>query len=200
MSISLKQIITLVGQLDDSPGDETPRERFRNFLKENITEVGQIRDYVEECLRNSGNQYNRALQDLVNYTGHFLAFEVIFGRYHGVQNQIGFDGHWKSSTGFHIVVEVKTTEVYAIKSATLVGYVDALISDKKIPSWDHALGLYVVGRTDPELKQLENAIIAEKRTKVGPYKSCFRSLPTTRSGLQIKSIGARQGYTFLNVK
>ena len=164
MSISLTQILALVGQLDDTPGDETPRERFRRFLIENVRDVGQIRDYIEECLRNSGDQYNRALQDLINHLGRFLGFEVIFGRYHGVPGQIGFDGHWVSPTKFHIVVESKTTDVYAIKTATLVGYVDQLISEKKIPNWDKALGLYVVGRPDAELRQLENAILAEKRT------------------------------------
>jgi hypothetical protein len=164
MSITLKQILDLVGKLDDSPGDETPRERFRRFLKENVKEVGQVRDYVEECIRTSGDQYNRALQDLVNYIGHFLGFEVIFGRYQGVSGQIGFDGHWKSPTGFHIVVEVKTTEVYAIKTSTLINYVNELISEKEIPDWDSALGLYVIGRPDPKIRQLENSIFAEKRT------------------------------------
>lgn len=164
MSITLKQILDLVGKLDDSPGDDTPRERFRRFLKENVKEVGQVRDYVEECIRTSGNQYNRALQDLVNYIGHFLGFEVTFGRYQGVPGQIGFDGHWKSPTGFHIVVEVKTTEVYAIKTSALINYVNELISEKKIPDWDNALGLYVVGRPEPEIRQLENSILAEKRT------------------------------------
>jgi hypothetical protein len=164
MSISLDEILGLVGPLDDSPGDETARERFRRFLRNNVKEVGQIRDYVEGCLRNSGDQYNRALQDLVNYVGEFLGFQVTFGRYRGVQGQVGFDGHWKSPTGFHAVVEVKTTETYAIKAATLVGYVDELISEKKIPDWDSAIGLYVVGRPDPEVHQVENAILAEKRT------------------------------------
>jgi hypothetical protein len=164
MSISLNQILALVGKLDDSPGQDTPRERFRRFLKENVNEVGQVRDYIEECLRVSGDQYNRALQDLVNFLGYFLEFEVTFGRYHGVQGQIGFDGHWKSPTGFHIVVEVKTTEAYAIKTSPLVGYVDELISEKKVPNWDNALGLYVIGRPDPEIRQIENAILAEKRT------------------------------------
>lgn len=164
MSITLNQILALVGKLDDSPGGETPRERFRRFLKENVNEVGQVRDYIEECLRMSGDQYNRALQDLVNYLGHFLEFEVTFGRYHGVQGQIGFDGHWKSPTGFHIIVEVKTTETYAIKTSILVGYIDELISEKGIPSWDKTLGLYVIGRPDPEIRQIENAIWAEKRT------------------------------------
>jgi len=164
MSITLNQILNLVGKLDDAPGDDTSRERFRRFLKDNVKEVGQVRDFVEECLRNSGVQYNRALQDLVNYLGHFLGFDVTFGRYQGVPGEVGFDGHWKSPTGFHVVVEVKTTEVYAIKAATLVGYVDELISEKRISSWDDALGLYVIGRADPEIRQLENAILAEKRT------------------------------------
>lgn len=164
MSMTLSQILSLVGKLDDSPGEDTARERFRRYLKENITEVGQIRDYVEECLRNTGDQYNRSLQDLVNHIGHFLGFEVIFGRYHGVQGQIGFDGHWRSPNGFHIVAEVKTSEVYAIKTATLTDYVNRLISDKEIPNWDKAMGLYIVGRFDPEIRTLENAVIAEKKT------------------------------------
>jgi len=163
-AISLRKILNLVGKLDDSPGIETPRERFRAFLKENVQEVGQIRDYIEECLRLSGDQYNRALQDLVNHLGSLLGFEVQFGRYHGVKGEIGFDGHWKSPTGSRIVVEVKTTEAYAIKTSTLVGYIDELISEKRIPAWDKALGLYVVGRPDPKINQLENAIKAEKRT------------------------------------
>ncbi len=163
-ALALGQILDLVGKLDDSPGEDQPRERFRRFLRENVREVGMLRDYVEECLRTSGPQYNRALQDLVNHLGTFLGFEVTFGRYQGVPGQAGHDGLWVSPTGHHIVVEVKTTEAYAIKTATLVGYVDALISEGKIPNWDHALGLYVVGRPDPEVRQLENAIIAEKRT------------------------------------
>lgn len=160
MGITLKQILDLVGKLDDTPGDETPRERFRAFLKTNVQEVGQLQDYVQECLTNSGDQYSRALQDLVNHLGHFLGFEVTFGRYKGTQDEIGFDGHWQSPTGFHVVVEVKTTEVYPIKVTKLIGYVDHLIEQGKIPDWNHTLGLYVVGRPDPEIKQLENNIIA----------------------------------------
>jgi hypothetical protein len=164
-AISLQQILNLVGKLDDAPGIETPRERFRAFLKNNVQEIGQIRDYIEECLRLTGDQYNRALQDLVNHLGILLGFDVKFGRYHGVRGAIGFDGHWKSPSGAHIVVEVKTTEAYTIKTSTLVGYVDELISEKEVPNWDNALGLYVVGKPDPEISQLENAIVAEKRMK-----------------------------------
>ena len=122
-----------MGKLDDTLGDDNPRERFRLYLKENANEVGQIRDYIGESLRNTGSQYNRAFQDLINYLGHFLGFEVRFGRYQGVQGQIGFDGLWKSPSEFYIVVEVKTTEAYAIKTATLMNYIDEAISEKIIP-------------------------------------------------------------------
>ncbi|MDD3492002.1 MAG: EVE domain-containing protein [Candidatus Thermoplasmatota archaeon] len=163
MTISLRQVLELVGTLDDTPGKDSARERFRVFLQEHVTEAGQVRDYVEECLRLKGTQFNRALQDLVNHVGRLLGFEVTFGRYQGVPGEIGFDGHWKSDRGFHIVIETKTTDAYSIKASTLTGYVDALISDKKIPDWDHAMGLYVVGRPDIGFEQLENTIIAERR-------------------------------------
>ena len=165
MNITLNQVLDLVGKLDDSPGEDTPRERFRRFLRENIKDVSSLRDYVEECLRNTGEQYNYALQDLVNHIGTFLGFEVVFGRYRGVPGEIGFDGHWKSPTGFHIVVEVKKSEVYSTRTSVLVNYIDRLISERRIPDWDHALGLYVIGRPDPSIKQLENSIIAERRER-----------------------------------
>jgi len=164
MDMRLNEILDFIGKLDDSPGSDTPRERFRILLKNKLTELGQVRDYVQQCLRGSGDQYSRALQDLVNHIGELLGFEVEFGRYYGVQGQIGFDGYWNSKSGYHIVVEVKTTDVYAVKTATLVGYVDALISNRRIPDWGNALGLYVIGRPDPGMRQLENAIIAEKNS------------------------------------
>ena len=103
--------------------------------------------------------------DLFNAATRALRFQTVtFGRYQGVAGRVGFDGHWQSPAGFHLIVEVKTSETYAIKTATLTGYVDTLISGRQIPDWDHALGLYVVGRPDPELRQLENAITAERRT------------------------------------
>ncbi len=163
MSITLQQILALTGKLDDTPGLETPRERFRRFIHDNVTNVGEVRDYIEECLRTSGDQYSRALQDLVNHVRHFWGFTVTFGRYQGVRGQVGFDGHWQSPSGFDLVIEVKTSETYAIRTATLTNYVDTLISGRQIPDWDHALGLYVVGRPDPDIHQLENAITAERR-------------------------------------
>jgi hypothetical protein len=46
----------------------------------------------------------------------------------------------------------------------LVGYVDELISEGIISAWDSALGLYVIGRPDPDIRQLHDSIVAQKRT------------------------------------
>lgn len=163
--LSLDDVLDLVGTLDDSEGEDTARERFRRHLKDRVTGAGQVRDYVEECLRNSGDQYNRALQDLVNHVGRLLEFEVEFGRYRGVRgDEIGFDGHWVASDDYHLVVETKTTQEFAIRTDTLLSYINGLISQERIPSEEDALGLYVLGRPDNTIRQLENSILAENRT------------------------------------
>lgn len=163
MQATLKETLELIGKLDDSTGDNSPRIRFHNYLKSYITEVGQLRDYIEESIRETDNQYNKAFQDLVNHLGTFLGFEVVFGRYSGVKNEIGFDGHWISPEGFHLVVEVKSSETYPIKTATLLEYMNQLISEKEIPSDIDVIGVYVIGKPNPEVQQLKNAIIAENR-------------------------------------
>jgi len=163
MDMTLAEILDrFIGKLDDSPGSDTPRERFRALLTGKLTQAGQVRDHVQQSLRGSGDQYNRALQDLVNHLGRLLGFEVEFGRYHGVAGQIGFDGHWTSKSGFHIVVEVKTTEAYSVKTSTLLNYIDGLVDARHIPDREHALGLYVMGRADPGTGHLEKVITAEK--------------------------------------
>ena len=57
-----------------------------------------------------------------------MEFEVEFGRYQGVQGQIGNDGLWKSTSDFSVVIEVKTTEVYAVKTirSQVISYVETL--------------------------------------------------------------------------
>lgn len=161
MISNLKELLDIIGRLDDAPDEDTPRERFRRLLKEKVVKVGQLRDYFEECMSRKGDQYNRGFQDLVNRCGEFLGFEVAYGRYNGSPNYIGFDGLWKSPTGMRLVVEVKTSEVYPTLLPTLVGYIDRLISEKEIEERKNALGLYVIGRPDPRYKQISHAISAE---------------------------------------
>ena len=161
--LALPDLLDLVGKLDDAPGEDTPARRFRKHLQTRIDDVGTFRDYIETCIRTPGPQFNRALQDLVNRLGEMLGFTVTYGRYAGKQGEIGFDGHWVSPRGAHIVVEVKTTDTYSIKTATLLNYMNELVSQGQIDQQARRLGLYVVGRPDAELAQLENAITAEKR-------------------------------------
>lgn len=157
-TIHLDQLLMLVGELTDQNGKDTSRDRFRQFLESSVLSLGTVRDYVNVCLTKSGTQYNRALQDLVNHTGRLMGFEVEFGRYAGVTNDIGHDGLWKADN-FTIVVEVKTTDVFSVMTSTLLGYINSLIDAGKIPNLESALGLYVFGKPDADLQQLEGAIV-----------------------------------------
>jgi hypothetical protein len=157
-------ILNLVGTLNDTPGDDTPRERFRKYLGTGLTELGSIRDAVHTCTTKSGPQYAKALQDLVNYLGTIIGFDVEYGRYQGVVNQVGHDGLWRSGSNV-VVLEVKTTDAYTINTATLLNYINSLRSDGRIKPDDAVIGLYVYAKSDPAVKQLEHAIIAEKRTQ-----------------------------------
>ena len=161
---TLDQILGLVGTLDDAPGTNTPRDRFRGFLRDSVGEIGAVRDYIEACATNSGAQYDHALQDLVNHTGMLIGFDVEYGRYRGATNDIGHDGLWRWKD-FAIVVEVKTTDAFTIKTETLVTYVNKLISAEKLTHWDQAMGLYVFARADSGLKSLANSVVGEKRTR-----------------------------------
>lgn len=162
--IDLNTLLKLIGTLNDSAEPGSASDRFRDYLSDNVTSAQDIRNYIESALSQSGDQYNKALQDLINHIGQLLGFKVAFGRYRGVSNQIGFDGLWQSpSSGWSIVSEVKTTDTYTIKTSTLLGYINSLVSDKIVKSTEKALGLYVFGRFDSDTNQLENAIIVENR-------------------------------------
>jgi hypothetical protein len=89
MATSLAEILELVGSLDDAPGTDTARERFRAYLKTKIRSVSDLREYVEACFRESGDQYNRALQDLVNRLGELLGFEVDMADTEGCSMKLG---------------------------------------------------------------------------------------------------------------
>jgi len=49
---------------------------------------------------------------------------------------LGFEGLWRSPTGWHLVIEVKISPVYAIKTAALVSYIGELVSARQVPSWE----------------------------------------------------------------
>lgn len=161
--IDLLTLLDLVGELQDSTEPGSASERFRKYLRENVRHIEDVRAYVNAALSNSGGQFNKALQDLINHVGQLLGFGVTYGRYRGAKSDIGFDGLWQSPVGWSIVVETKTTDVYTVRTATLLGYINSLISDGRIKDPAKVLGLYVYGRYDAQTNQLENAIVVEGR-------------------------------------
>lgn len=161
--IELYTLLELVGDLNDSTEPGSASERSRSHLRRSIQRAGDVRSYVNDTLVQPGDQSNKALQDLINHIGQLLGFDVVYGRYRGVRGEIGFDGLWQSPTGWAIVVETKTTDVYTVKTATLLGYINSLVSEGRIKDATTALGLYVYGRFDTQTNQLENAITVEGR-------------------------------------
>jgi len=51
----LKQNLSLVGKLDDSPENDIPRERFRSYLRENVNEVGRAQTPSRTARRGEKN-------------------------------------------------------------------------------------------------------------------------------------------------
>jgi hypothetical protein len=147
--ITLSQILSLVGTLDDAPGDNTARERFRAFLKQNVTEVGQIRDCVQECRNTKGQQFYRALQDLVNHLGSALGFSVTFGRYSGVPGQVGSTACGTHPRGWSSLLRQRRTKRTRSKSRRCSTTLNELVSDGLISPDAPRLGLYVVANPDP---------------------------------------------------
>jgi hypothetical protein len=76
MSVTIDQILTLVGRLDDSPGYDAPRERYRRFLLDYVRDWPVARALIEECQFSPDEQHRFALQDLVAVLGQFLGFRV----------------------------------------------------------------------------------------------------------------------------
>lgn len=141
-TLSLTWLLNLAGELQD--GSDASR-RFRENLRNEDVSVATLAAWVHEAIEQSGKQYHRALQDLVNASGLRLGFEVEFGVYQGQAGALNADGVWISPTGQAIVVETKTTETYQIDPDTLVGYVQNVATTRDIAEED-VYGLYVMGK------------------------------------------------------
>jgi hypothetical protein len=110
MSITLNEILALVGRLDESAGFDTPRERFRRFLLEHVTDPGVARSLIDQSQRSLGEQHERALQDVIVVLGRFLGFETEFGPNQSVSGVATYDGQWRSRRRLEIVLEVCTDQ------------------------------------------------------------------------------------------
>jgi hypothetical protein len=110
MDLTLDQLLTIIGRLDDSPGFDTPRERFRRFLVQRMDTLESARQMIQQCREHAGEQSHRALQDAVVLAGRFLGFETSFGRY---QSEPGVDpvhGRWLSRHRLQVTTIVCTDQ------------------------------------------------------------------------------------------
>ena len=144
MGVTVSQLLMLVGHLDDSLGFDTPRERFRRFLIERITDVHLARNFIDQCQRSIGEQYHRALQDGLVLLGRFLGFETEFGTYQRLAGAVKFDGQWRSRRRLHIVLEVRTDQTPRPDLDTLSRSLAALTASTHLEPEARRAGLCVV--------------------------------------------------------
>lgn len=110
MSFSLDALLSLVGHLDDAPGFDTPRERFRRFLLERVTDLPTARALIEDCQRSVGEQRHRALQDLITAAGRLMEFDVTFAPYDQPATDSEVSGRWRSRGLLDAALEVRTEQ------------------------------------------------------------------------------------------
>lgn len=162
MNVTLNELLTLLGRLDDAPGFDTPRERFRRFLVEHVTDVQIARPLVEECQRSVGEQHHRALQDLVVLLGRFLRFEATFGTYERLSGGVKIDGQWRSRGRLDVVLEIRTEQTTDPTFESLARAVSAVASTAPADV-EARIGLCVVSRHYVGRGRLEHAAAADKQ-------------------------------------
>ena len=144
LGLNLEAIVRLAGDGQLKDGSDCSQE-FRQFIVE--VESEKLADYANHCLTNSFTNSGQVLQDIVNEIGRRLGFEVENGRYHGVRNDIGFDGIWRHNDEA-LIVEVKTTDAYTIKLDVVTRYRERLIEAGKVLKETPIL--LVIGRNETE--------------------------------------------------
>ena len=110
MDFTLDQLLTIIGRLDDGPGFDTPRERYRRFLNERMNGLVAARQIIQECREHSGEQSHRALQDAIVLCGRFLGFETAFGRYQHEPGALPVHGIWQARRRLHVTLILGTDQ------------------------------------------------------------------------------------------
>ena len=161
MSVTLEQILNLSGRLDDTPGFDSARERFRRFLLEHAADLGGARALIEQGQHLPGEQHHRAVQDLVVLLGKFIGFDVTFGAYAPAAGSIKHHGHWRSRLRLHVVLEVRSDSSAAPDVDALVRSVAAQAGAPRASSWRFA-GLCVVTPLFASRHKIEEAVAAAR--------------------------------------
>jgi len=115
MNVTVSQVLAMVGRLDDSPGFDTPRERFRRFLVQRITDPQAARLVIQQCQQISGEQTHRALQDAIVLTGRFLGFHTAFRPYQHDPGAAAISGEWESRRRLRVLLSLCTDQTAALE-------------------------------------------------------------------------------------
>ena len=143
-SKSVAQLVQFCGDGKLTNGSSTSNE-FRTLLSR--APVAKFENFVNGCLAEKFDQSGYVLQDVVNEIGRRLGFNVDFGSYTGSQTTPAFDGLWRAPDGWHLLVEVKTTDAYRVKLDRLGEFKNKLASSDVIDA-ARSSHLIVVGRSD----------------------------------------------------
>ncbi len=144
LGITLNQVLNLTGRLDDSPGFDSPRERFRRFLVERVTDVAAARALLDEGQRSPGEQHHRAVQDVAVLLGRFLGFETTFGTYEALAGGVKYDGQWRTRRRLQVVLEIRTDQTPHGDLGTLSRSLTALAALSHLEAETRRIGLSVV--------------------------------------------------------
>ncbi len=161
MSFELQDILTLVGRLDETPGFDTPRERFRRFLTERVTDAAEVRSLLSQCQQALGDQHARARHDLIVLLGVFLGFEVTFGGYEAPGRPARLNGHWRSRRKARLIVDVRSEQTAGGDIDELAQTVQSMGEDAPPDLEERWLGLCVTTPFYSARRRLE-ALLAQR--------------------------------------
>jgi hypothetical protein len=161
MSITLSDVLMLAGRLDDTPGFDTPRERFRRFLSAHVTSA-QVGALIEQSQPLVDEQLHRALQDLVVLLGRFLGFETTFGTYTPLAGGLKYEGFWRSRAGLDVVLEIRTNLTSDTDLDSLGRSIAARVAASRAGSQARVVGLFVVTTLYTGRGRLEQSLVAAK--------------------------------------
>jgi hypothetical protein len=103
--MSLVSILELTGRLTDQSGANTPRERFRRFLRSDVPGLSGVRALIVEAQASDDDQAQRALGDLVVTLGRFVGCDVTYGSYLRTPSGAQMSGTW-SSPDIRIAIDI----------------------------------------------------------------------------------------------
>jgi hypothetical protein len=165
MNVTVSQVLGMVGRLDDSPGFDTPRERFRRFLVQRITDPQAARLVIQQCQQMSGEQNHRALQDAVVLTGRFLGFHTAFRQYQHDPGAAPISGEWESRRRLRVLLSLCTDQTAAIELEAF-----AQVVRNGLPAHLHAntprVGLCIVSPLFAAKTRIEEMLRARRHTEL----------------------------------